>query len=723
MSPLNNHLALAIGSAATGALSRLLRSFGADVQATTVEDLPDRLPQASFLLDEMGLPRLAQHGWQRARIEALNPALIHTSVTCFGSYGPRSLWHGSELIASAMGGTLPLVGQPDRSPVKEALDACTFHADMVAAAGTLTAHFERHHSHLGQHVDIATQEVAMSRNINGILAWQFDHRKVQRAGGALNYGRAASRVIWRLADGWCFHSLMPGRFGAPANQALSDWMDETGIDNPIQGTDWVRYDRSTIDPAVRAVWEQAIDAFFRTRTRQQIAHDGRRRGINATVLASPADVLSETHLRSRDYWRDENGLQVPGRFVGFQGGAAAPARDISGATRQGPLSGVRVLDFSWALVGSITTKILGDLGAEVIKVESRGRPCLSRMDVQVRASSARSLDDKPWFAHLNSSKLSLSLDLKVADSREVIEPLVRWADLVVENFSPGTMAKLGLGFEHLQRLNPDVILVSGSIFGQTGPLAQEWGVDGTGAALASRTLLTGWPDRDPVIPGAVPYGDAVVPYVMAAAALAALQNRRERGGGAHIDASMYEICVQQMRAAILQQQCGSAPTRQGNRDTSIHTQGVYPVAGSDRWIAICCPTESDWQRLCTLAGIDARGDADERDRRVAAWTSPQDAAPLLDSLQRSAIAAGSVQDIEDLLEHDPQLAARQSLTTLPHAHLGAFGHMRTPISFSRSRSAAYPAPAVGEHNAQIVTGPAGLSQQRFQELTEKEVFR
>src|SRR5262249_55036400 len=155
--------------------------------------------------------------------------------------------------------------------------------------------------------------------------------------------------------------------------------------------------------------------------------------------------------------------------------------------------------------------------------------CLSRIDVQVNASRADSFDDKPWFAHLNTSKQSLALDMKLSASREVIDPLIDWADVVVENFSPGTMAKLGLDYDALAARNPGIVMVSGSVFGQTGPLAHHWGVDGTGAALSGRTLLTGWPDREPVIPSAVPYGDVIVPYVMAAAAAAALAERRTTG--------------------------------------------------------------------------------------------------------------------------------------------------------------------------------------------------
>src|SRR5690606_32128212 len=168
------------------------------------------------------------------------------------------------------------------------------------------------------------------------------------------------RCIWRLADGWCFHSMMTGRFGAPANQALSDWIDETGLPNPLRGVDWLRYDRSTLDAATRAERESAIDAFFRTRTRAEIRTEGRRRGIYACVVEEPGDVLLDPHLAARGFWQERDGIKQPSRFVRFtEAEASAPpcaARESS--RRGGPLAGIRVLDFSWALVGSISTKIL-----------------------------------------------------------------------------------------------------------------------------------------------------------------------------------------------------------------------------------------------------------------------------------------------------------------------------------------------------------------------------
>jgi len=727
MNWLLGHRVVALGTAAQSALARFFESLGATVVATSMEDLGLQLADASFLVEDLGLPRLADAGWSRDRLQQNSPRLIHVSITPFGSDAPRGLWLGNELIASAMSGVLRLTGSPDRAPVKEALDACCFHADMVGAAGAMAAHFERGAGAQGQHVDVSVQEVAFSRQVNSILVWQFDRRKLARVGGALNYGLVTVRCIWPLADGWCFHTLMTGRFGAPANQALSEWIDASGLDNPLRGVDWLSYNRSTLPAETRAIWERAIAAFFKTRTKQEISTEGRRRGINATVVAEPADVLDDGHLKAREFFERRAGLRVPRRFISVAPAQPAERANSAGtapaAARVGPLAGVRVLDFSWALVGSVTTKTLGDLGADVIKIESRTRPCLTRIDVQVSASKPGNFDDKPWFAHLNTSKRSLALDMKKSESRELIDPLIRWADVIVENFSPGTMHKLGLDYQTVSKSNPSVIMVSGSVYGQSGPLAQEWGVDGTGAALSGRTFLTGWPDRDPVIPGAVPYGDVIVPYVMAAGVCGALRHRRDTGRGCHIDASMYEVCVQQMHDAIVQAQSSARPKRSGNHDPRVFHQGVYPVQGDDRWIALSLPRIEDWQRLRVFADLPDAADPEGRDALITAWSRGQTGPGLAARLQQSGIAAGVVQDIEDLLESDPQIAARGGLSLIGHPLLGEFGHVRTPISFSRSQVRPYRAPGMGEHSVQIAASLCGLAPSRIAQLESLGVFR
>ena len=376
------------------------------------------------------------------------------------------------------------------------------------------------------------------------------------------------------------------------------------------------------------------------------------------------------------------------------------------------LKGMRVVEMGTFITGPAAAMHLADLGADVIKVESRNRPCLSRIDVQVSASRRGDFDDKPWFAHLNTSKRSLALDLKRNEASEVIDPLLDWADAVVENFSPGTMARLGLDYGSISARNPGVVMASGSVYGQTGPLSREWGVDGTGGALSGRTFLTGWPDSDPVIPGAVPYGDVIVPYVMAACVIAGLTDRRRSRRGCHIDASMYEICVQQMMPAIRAAQSGSVPQRMGNADLSVFHQDLYPARGEDRWVAITLFDESDRQKLDELAG----------GRPIAEWSREHDDHELVAVLQSAGIAAGCVQDIEDLIDRDLALMRRGALVDLPHPKLGVFGHIRTPIEFSAETIAPYRAPGIGEHSRQIAVDAAHIDASRVAELEAEGIF-
>ncbi len=673
----------------------------------------------------------------RARLDGMNPRLVSVSLTAFGVEGPYAGHAGPEIVVSAMGGALGVTGYDDRPPVKEALDACGFHAEMMAAAGAMMALNAVEQGAAGQHVDISVHEVAASRMTSGILAWQFDHRLLERTGAALSYGKARVRCVWDLKDGAVFHSLMTGRFGAPANAALSAWMTEAGFDNPMKDVDWVKYDRSALDAETRAVWEATMDAFFQSVSKDEMRVDGRRRGINACVVNEPLDVLADAQLAARDFWADADGVKAPGRFVrvvensspaergkyGEAGMGGLPPQAVAGS-----LAGVRVLDFSWALVGSITTKLLADHGAEVVKVESASRPCLSRIDVQVRASKRGSFDDKPWFIHMNTGKQSLRLNMKHPAAREVIDPLLDWADVVVENFSPGTMASLGLDYATLSKRRPDIIMVSGSVFGQTGPLAKEWGVDGTGAALSGRLALTGWPDRTPISPSSVPYGDVVLPPVMAAAAVAALSHRRKTGKGAHIDASMYEVCVQQMAPAIHAAQTGPSPVRAGNVDDGAVLQGVF-LAGS-HWLAVRVEDEAAWERLGRLVGGEWAGPADmlsaarrrETEAHIRFWLEHHEPWDAMALLQGAGIAAGVVQTAADIVDRDPQLKLRGMLADADNPVLGRFAHQGSPVHLARTPATIRTAPALGEHTDAICTRIAGMTPERVAALRADGLF-
>ncbi|MEO6341128.1 MAG: CaiB/BaiF CoA-transferase family protein [Caulobacteraceae bacterium] len=296
------------------------RSVTADLDTPQGQALVRQLAErADFLIEACAPGWLAARGLAHADLAKLNPRLIHVSITPFGQTGPYAGFVGGELVCSALSGVLFGVGYEDRAPVKEALNACIFHANGAAAAGAMFAHVERARSGLGQHVDVSVQQVATSRLTNPILVQQFDDRLLTRSGQFLSYGKVRIRTVWTLKDGYCFHALPTGRFGAPANAALSKWMDDEGFNNPMQGVDWIKHDRSAVPPETRATWEAAIDVFFRSKTKADIAGEGRRRGINAVPANEPADVLNDAHLAERNFLasfeHEGRTLRLPDRFL------------------------------------------------------------------------------------------------------------------------------------------------------------------------------------------------------------------------------------------------------------------------------------------------------------------------------------------------------------------------------------------------------------------------
>ncbi len=403
----------------------------------------------------------------------------------------------------------------------------------------------------------------------------------------------------------------------------------------------------------------------------------------------------------------------------------------------GPLAGLRVVDFSWVVVGNVTTKLLGDFGAEVIKIEGWQRRSGERSRPIIPTEDPTSPDNKHWFAHIASSKKSVTANLKTEEGRKIVFDLIRDADVVMENFSPGTIERMGFGYEALKAINPGIIMASGSIFGQTGPLARLPGVDATGAARAGRIDASGYPDGPPLIPSHL-YGDSLLPFFIASAMLAALRERDRTGKGCRIDGSMQEVIAHQMWPLIDRVLQGDqACWRTGNRHPDTAPHNVYPAAGEDRWIAIEVWSDAEWAALCTALGQpelahDARfatlaarkANEDALDAMIGDLTRPHDARALMAQLQEQGVAAGAVQTNSDIVERDPQLRERGFLTDLHHPVLGDFGHQRSPITLERADSQVmFRAPLLGEHNRSVCKDILGMSDAEIDALEAAGTFR
>lgn len=383
---------------------------------------------------------------------------------------------------------------------------------------------------------------------------------------------------------------------------------------------------------------------------------------------------------------------------------------------KGPLHGVRVADFTWVGAGSFVTKMLADAGADVVKIESGKYLDSLRLSPPFK-DRKRGVNRSGYFADRNTSKRSFLLNLKHSRARELALRLIATSDIVANNFTPGVMERFGLDYEAVRKIKPDVIYLSLSMQGATGPHSSYLGYGLTIAALAGLHHLSGLPERAPAGTG-TNYPDHLPnPCHAVFAVIAALRHRRRSGEGQHIDMAQTEPTVALLATATLDYTVnGRLTTRNGNDHPSAAPHGVYPCAGEDRWIAIAVMSDPQWEACVEVLGRpdwsrDPRWDSavtrvSERRtldtllaRETARWSGPE----LMVMLQAAGVPAGTVQNAADLVEHDPQLAHRRHWIRIDHSEMGRTLYNAPPYRFSRSdvrlRSAA---PLLGEHTDEIL---------------------
>ena len=282
------------------------RSITLNLEVNQGQDLFRKLVEkADFVLESFVPDYMNSLGLGYEALREVNPRIIMTSLTPFGQKGPYTQYKGSELIASATGGVLLTTGDPDRPPVREGPDSVYFRTGAAAALGTVIAHFYREITGEGQQVDVSLQGVVASRTFTNLVMWEFTKRLIKRSGTVRKIGPRATRWIWQCKDGYVFWAFMPGRFGAPANRALSKWIDEDGLENPLNKIpDWDELDLALISREELDTYEEAIARFFMNHTKKEIAEEGLKKGINAASVDSPADVLQNRQLEARGYWVD-----------------------------------------------------------------------------------------------------------------------------------------------------------------------------------------------------------------------------------------------------------------------------------------------------------------------------------------------------------------------------------------------------------------------------------
>ena len=398
-----------------------------------------------------------------------------------------------------------------------------------------------------------------------------------------------------------------------------------------------------------------------------------------------------------------------------------------------PFEGLKIVEFAHVMAGPMIGRFLSDYGAEVVHVESRAQPDIMRSYPPAK-DNVPGVNRGVMFAIYNTNKYGVTLNLKHPKAVELAKGLVGWSDLVIENFTPGTMARLGLGYDVLRELKPDLIMLSTCNMGQTGPHANHPGYGSHLTYLSGFPHLTGEPDRPPVLLYG-PYVDNVSVVFSSCALIAALDYRHRTGKGQYIDVSQYETGLQFMSPALLDYQVsGRFMSRDGNRSPNAAPHSAYPCRGEDQWCVIAVWNDEEWNALRQAIGDPAwardqrfatlqerRQHEEELDRHLAEWTRQFTSQEVMERLQAAGVEAGVVMTSQGIMEDSS--ISNYLWEGIEHPEIGEYQVELAGFKLSRTpHQIRAPGPLLGQHNEDVFTRILDLSSSEYEQLQREGVF-
>ena len=414
-----------------------------------------------------------------------------------------------------------------------------------------------------------------------------------------------------------------------------------------------------------------------------------------------------------------------------------------------PLHNVRVVDLGSAWAGPMAGHLLADMGAEVIKVESRARIDGMRLGRPMVGEDLTGGDRGLWpelqpvFHGLNRNKLSVTLNLRTEAGRRILQRLASVSDVVLANFSPGVLERLGMDYASLRRVKPDIIVASMPAFGDTGPLRDMVAYAPIIQAMSGMMSLVGYaPEEGEPLVGELQaaWSDTVAALCAALGIAAALRHRNRTGQGQYVEAAHLEGTAALLGVPMLEyQMTGQIPVPPGNDDPDFAPHNNYPCAGEDAWVAIAVRTELEWQALAGFIDSDRTArpglaedarfadrtsrwaNRRELDELIAAWTRNFSPQQVMERLQAVGVAAMPVMNIADQFA-DPHLNARETYVEIDHPHIGAEMVYGVPWRFSDTPGAVRtPAPLLGQHNDYVLRELLGIDGSRIDDLIAQQV--
>ncbi len=391
--------------------------------------------------------------------------------------------------------------------------------------------------------------------------------------------------------------------------------------------------------------------------------------------------------------------------------------------------GINIADFSWVGVGPQASRELAEHGATVVRVEAHNRIDQLRL-IGPFKDFQPGIDRSAFGTCFNTNKYGISVDLKTPGGREISKRLVQWADIVCDSMTPGSMKKIGLDYDSVKRIKPDIIMYSTCQSGQYGPYLKLPGYGNVGAAMGGANYLVGWPDRGPA--GAYgAYTDFIAPWFLISTLIGALLYRKRTGKGLYIDMSQIEASIQFISPLILDFTVnGRVAERQGNGSPYAVPHGVFPCLGADRWIAISVETDEEWEAFCNVLGnpewirhdqfqniTSRKKNEEELNQRIGEWTKGHRPEHIMVLLQEAGVSAGVVQNCHEDLFNDPQLKHRRHFRFLEHPVIGRHAYHAPAYILSKTPNHIHKAgPTLGEDNEYVFKNVLGYTDEEISDF-------
>ncbi len=692
------------------------------VPAAPGQGLPELLPLVDVFIENQG-PRSEL---DRPALETRFPQLVIVSLTDLGLSGPRSHWHLESLPAQAACGALHATGHPSLLPTALpgylAHDCASVHGAMAAVAALM----DRRRTGLGQQIEASSQEAGLG----GTYPWGV------AIPGYLSINPVLPVEGKRNAEG--FYVVVPCRdghvrmvFGSEA-----DWkafVELCGAPTEIAGDEW--NDRVHRVLNMNVIREVATRSFA-DRGRSELFEESQRLGLPLGSIQHPLEFVNHPQTTERGFFVDGVASRL-WRFQAPPGDADAPtaapaavprvpstrARDSNGLL----LEGVRVIEFGIAAVVPELCWMLSDLGADVIKIESRKKP-----DV-LRAAGLDNLDRSFCFNMECRGRRGIALDLTTADGRQLAKDLCASADVVAENNRGGVMAKLGLDYPDIAAVNPSVVYVASQGYGRGGPMGEMKAFGPLNSAFAGVHLLWSHPDGPYPCGTSLNHPDHIASKMLTVGVLCALDHRDRTGEGSFVEMAQTEAAAYLLGELYLEAiETGVNPVNLANRDPHMAPQGVYPGSEDDSWVAITVQSDDAWRALEqtagwtpdeTLSNVEARFAAhDALDQRLSEWTSLRSVEQTAEMLQEVGVSAMPVMGPLDHLA-DPHLCERGLMDDLIHAVHGPEQQPANPTRMSRTvLRTAESAPPLGHHTHEVLREVLGIDDDELERLESAGVL-